>query len=363
VKPSGALNTHRSLMPGWSRDARTQSAQEAEWHAGTARAESLLRELAPLVFNKLQGCFGGVTGRFLCDWASRPTYLSALARGDARRDLNGHPAGEPTHSERQFALVRLGRASRAKASTWVASQAMPQRADSRRRITPTLSVSAMQPSAPPTTRRWHECARCPDRGHVLQEPRRGDKDRGTVHPALALAVTAPSKNKLPWLKLARFGDKRTDENCLRHDENMLAITGIEADYDGGAMTVDEACELLIKQGLAAVVYTSPSHSVDAPRWRVLCPLSQEVPPARRNHQIGRLNGLFRGIFANESWTLSQSYYFGSVGGNPAHRVEVIEGKPIDDHDDLDAIWLGKPNGSKVAADADQHVSRETREDC
>jgi hypothetical protein len=178
-----------------------------------------------------------------------------------------------------------------------------------------------------------------------------------------VAITAARKDRLPWLKLARFGDTRTDQNCLRHDENVLAITGIEADYDSGAMTIDEACECLTKQCLASVIYTSPSHSVDAPRWRVLCPLSYELPPARRNHQLGRLNGLFRGVFANESWTLSQSYYFGSVSGNPAHRVEVIEGEPIDHHDDLDAIWLGKPGASKGAADVDQHASRETREDC
>jgi putative DNA primase/helicase len=58
--------------------------------------------------------------------------------------------------------------------------------------------------------------------------------------------------------------------------------------------------------------------------------------------IGRLNGLFRGVFAGESWTLSQAYYFGSVNGNPAHRVEVSEGLPIDQFDELDESWLGKP---------------------
>jgi hypothetical protein len=59
--------------------------------------------------------------------------------------------------------------------------------------------------------------------------------------------------------------------------------------------------------------------------------------------IGRLNGLFDGIFAHESWTLSQSYYFGSVNANPAHRVEVCDGMPIDLLDELDHIWLGKPD--------------------
>jgi len=176
------------------------------------------------------------------------------------------------------------------------------------------------------------------------------------------AATAPRKDMLPWLKLARFGNKRTDKNSLRHDANVLACSGIEGDYDGERVTVERACEALLQQGIAAIVYTSPSHTEDAARWRVLCPLSAEQPPARRNHQLGRLNGLLRGILAHESWTLSQSYYYGAVSRNPSHRVEVIDGTPIDQHDDLDTIWLGKPGASKDAAAAGQHVNAETRED-
>ena len=39
---------------------------------------------------------------------------------------------------------------------------------------------------------------------------------------------ASEKARLPWLKLARFGDLRTTQNSLRHDANVLAMTGIEA---------------------------------------------------------------------------------------------------------------------------------------
>ena len=147
---------------------------------------------------------------------------------------------------------------------------------------------------------------------------------------------------MPWLKLARLGQLRTDKGSLRHDANVIAVSGIEGDYDGGAVTVDEACELLTKQGLAAVVYTSPSHTEDAPRWRVLCPLSEELAPDRRGKMVGRLNGMFRGIFSGKSFALSQSYYCGSVNHNPSHRVELIEGLQIDLHDDLDEIWIGRP---------------------
>jgi predicted P-loop ATPase len=157
-----------------------------------------------------------------------------------------------------------------------------------------------------------------------------------------LTATAKAKADLPWLKLARFGDVKTDKGSLRHDANVLAITGIEADYDGGQMTPVEAVERLEKAGVKALVYTSPSHTEDAPRWRVLCPTSAELPPDRREHLVGRLNGLLGGILAGESFTLSQAYYFGSVGKNPSHMAEIVDGEPIDQCDQLDAIWTGRP---------------------
>ena len=175
------------------------------------------------------------------------------------------------------------------------------------------------------------------------------------------ATTAGTKGALPWLKMAKFGDIRSDKDSLRCDSNVLAISGIEGDYDGEQVSVADAVESLEKAGMLAMVYTSPSHTEDAPRWRVLCPTSEEMPPADRAKLMGRLNGLFKGAFSGESWTLSQSYYYGSVNGNPSHLVELIDGTPIDQHDDLDAIWLAKPatstkvlpTGERVAGTVDE----------
>src|SRR5262245_28943813 len=47
-----------------------------------------------------------------------------------------------------------------------------------------------------------------------------------------LGTTASTKAKLPWLKLAKFGSKRSEGGSLRHNANVLEISGIEADYDG-----------------------------------------------------------------------------------------------------------------------------------
>jgi len=142
---------------------------------------------------------------------------------------------------------------------------------------------------------------------------------------------------------------------------MVTICGVEADYDAERMSFDDAVDLLAQKGITAIVYTSPWHAEDRQRWRVLCPLSQEMPPGRRDHFLGRLNGLLRGIFAGESWTLSQAYYYGSVNRNPSHRVEVIDGHAIDAHDDLDMIWLGESAGPAQAA-ANGNASQDTRHD-
>src|SRR5262249_50965444 len=98
---------------------------------------------------------------------------------------------------------------------------------------------------------------------------------------------------------------------------------------------------------------------EAPRCRILCPFSEELPSERRAAMLGRLNGLLHTIgveLSGESWTLSQSYYYGSVRHNPAHQARVIEGTPLDLHDELDENWLGK---SATIADSGNGEDRQS----
>jgi hypothetical protein len=155
-------------------------------------------------------------------------------------------------------------------------------------------------------------------------------------------TTGPNKASLPWVKLARFGEQRSAHGSLRNNANVTAVTGVEGDYDGEAVTVDDALRYLQDVQLSAILYTSPSHTPDRPRWRVLCPCSTERPPGERDRLLDRLNGVLGGILATESWTLSQSYYFGSINQNSAHRVLVTEGRCIDQAHDLDAAAISRP---------------------
>jgi AAA domain len=123
-----------------------------------------------------------------------------------------------------------------------------------------------------------------------------------------------SKQQCPLFKLAKFGDIRTDKNSLRHNENVLSISGIECDYDGKKISIDEAHRLLKSAGVKALLYTSPSHTVAQPRWRLVCPLSNETKPSYRSIFVSWVNGVFAGVLAGESFTLSQAFYFGRVSG-------------------------------------------------
>lgn len=154
---------------------------------------------------------------------------------------------------------------------------------------------------------------------------------------------ADRKEALPLLKLACFGDMKSAKGSLRWDNNVTAVTGCELDYDGGKMSFDEARDKLISGEVCCVLYTTPSHTDECPRWRVLAPFSAQLKKDERAKMLGRLNGVLGGVANAESFTLSQSYFYGYVTDPP--RVDIIEGNWINLRDDLDAGAKGKSGKS------------------
>ena len=136
------------------------------------------------------------------------------------------------------------------------------------------------------------------------------------------------KSDLPLLKLATFGDVPTIKGSLRHDANLKRVVGIEGDYDSGEISPEQAVDRLRQAGVAALVYTTPSHTAELPRWRVLAPLAKAVAPSERQALCARLNGALGGILADESFTASQSYYFGTVAGATVQSF-LVDGMPLD----------------------------------
>jgi hypothetical protein len=159
------------------------------------------------------------------------------------------------------------------------------------------------------------------------------------------------KSELPLFKMARFGDKRTAKGSLRHDANVLAISGIECDYDAGCFSFHDATNALQDARIFSIVYTSPSYQpASNERWRAVCPLSCERPPKERAKYVSRVNGVLGGILSRESFTLSQSFYCGCLPDNARnHRVVTTEDRPIDLCDDLDITARGIPKPQPVPA--------------
>lgn len=162
-------------------------------------------------------------------------------------------------------------------------------------------------------------------------------------------AAASDKGGLPWFKLASFGERRTEKNCLRNNENVLSVSGVEADYDAGSISPDEAERRLRAAGIAAMVYTTPSHGQDGKgnRWRVFAPFDQPLPPEHRAQHVARLNGILDGALDGASFVLSQSYYGGNVAGRPKVDIRLIDGKPINQAAHLDATAIGKASAVKA----------------
>jgi hypothetical protein len=160
-------------------------------------------------------------------------------------------------------------------------------------------------------------------------------------------TSARSKESLPFVKFAHFGNERSNADCLRHDHNVISINGCELDYDEKKVPFETAVDIAKKANLHCLIYTSASHTEDKPKWRIVCRASEAAEGDTdylrdtRAKWAARVNGIYGGIFAPESFVLSQSYYFGSVKGNPPPRVAIVEGDYIDRRPDLDANALGK----------------------
>jgi RecA-family ATPase len=188
------------------------------------------------------------------------------------------------------------------------------------------------------------------------------------------------KNDLEWIKLAHFGQLRSDKGSLRNNANVEWVTGCEVDYDGEQMSFDEAVAKIRWANIACIAYTSPSHMPSAPRWRLLFPFSTRLKPDQRAPMVARANGVLDGVIGAESFTLSQSDFYGRVidaDGNTIARkkngsgveevsggeycVELIEGRPLDLCDELDAGAIGKSghrkddSGNGLAGDYTDYV--------
>jgi P4 family phage/plasmid primase-like protien len=153
---------------------------------------------------------------------------------------------------------------------------------------------------------------------------------------IVLRKDATTKKKLPWLKLATFGKKRTTKGSLRHDDNVTAVSGLELDYDATLVSIEEAVAKLRELNVRALVYTSPSNTKTQFKWRIVAPFSTELPPQDRLKHAKRLEGALGIAFDKASFALSQSFYYGRAldNGAPDHKAFVVNGDFVDQREDF-----------------------------
>ena len=156
----------------------------------------------------------------------------------------------------------------------------------------------------------------------------------------------PTKNELPLVKLAEFGKHiPAGRKLLRNDANVKVIHGIEFDYDAGEMPVAEAAKRLRDSGIYALLHTSARHTTANPRWRVLVPLSRKYTKSTdgnlaviRERHLVRVARALDQMPAEESFTLSQAFFFGFSADNKDDRFsEVTDGGFIDELPELDKL--------------------------
>ncbi|MEQ8482961.1 MAG: DUF5906 domain-containing protein [Pseudomonadales bacterium] len=153
---------------------------------------------------------------------------------------------------------------------------------------------------------------------------------GAVVRQLREPPVAETKENLPWLKLATFGNRASANGCLRTNSNLVSVYGVEGDYDSGEVPIQEAADRLRFFGVAAVFHSSAGHSPEFHKWRVLAPLSKAIKPRERAAYTYALSQLLGGILEPESWRIpSQAFHYGRVKDNPHYDVIAFDGQPLD----------------------------------
>jgi hypothetical protein len=151
------------------------------------------------------------------------------------------------------------------------------------------------------------------------------------------ATFASDKRSLPLHRLARF------KNNYRLGENLLEISGLEADLDNGKLELEDAADLLHAAGIEAFIHTTPSHLQigKGSRLRVIAPLSHGYSPTMHETFMARLNGALQGNVANESFTPEQAYFFGAVRG-VGYQTAQVHGQYLDLIEGLPEVGKRRP---------------------
>lgn len=141
-------------------------------------------------------------------------------------------------------------------------------------------------------------------------------------------------------------------NSKKAGAAALSVGAVCGDYDAGTVSIDEAEARIRAAGVMACLYTTASHTLQRPRWRVVAPFSAAIPPGEYGEKVDALNGALGGILAPESWDVTRNYFSGQVEG-VQYRFAPVAGEP------LDALMVAGLDWDPIGKPEREHKPRET----
>lgn len=138
---------------------------------------------------------------------------------------------------------------------------------------------------------------------------------------LSSPPTKADKKALPMFVPTVYGDvwSTSGTPSLKHGGNVLGpVSAVVGDVDGSTVPPAEAAALLQAAGVEALVVTTTSHAPTEGRhsFRIVAPLSTDVPLDDLPKWVSYLNGVLGGVLAAESWDKRRAWFYGRKLGVP-----------------------------------------------
>lgn len=131
--------------------------------------------------------------------------------------------------------------------------------------------------------------------------------------------------------LIAFAPHALAPGTTRALENVTHVSALVVDVDTGATPEDIVARMHAAQ-IAGVVYDSPSATLEAPRFRVVCPVAAPIAPAdcrETRLRFAAALGLAPDCGVKGAIDASKLFFVGRLHGTPPRRAWVVEGAPVD----------------------------------
>ena len=143
----------------------------------------------------------------------------------------------------------------------------------------------------------------------------------------------------------------------RASSNVAAVSCLVLDYDDG-VTPEEALDRW--EGYERVVYTTWSHTVEAPRCRLVLPLARPVPGAW-------WKGLYRSQLTDAAAEAdpqcidpARAYYLPAIGAGGPHWATRVEGEWLDVYDRAQELYRQAQEAARALAERHRQRAADLR---